>query len=223
MKIYLTIFAVVCSVSISSVCLAQTFYVKENQTVSSSIINDNSFEMLNFDLTEKDNAINHKFFKKSNKHKDKKALSQQNKHCFSANLKIGFFNIFGGFPGVTLGNSLNYKYKKFLMSADFHYYQKIFFTQDYSMVSLYAGTRLGENRIIFDFQCGLGLIWSNDRIYGKKYIMETVLKNSYNLKTGIKFVQRDDFAIGIDMHISISDLNEIYALPLLSIEFGDIR
>ena len=96
------------------------------------------------------------------------------------------------------------------------------------MNSLYAGTRLGENRIIFDIQVGLGLIWSNVKIDGgsreeRDIIMITILKNSCNLKTGIKFVPRNNFAIGIDMHYGKNDLIEIYALPLLSIEFGRIR
>ncbi len=237
MKLQFKIFAVVCYFSISSVCMTQTFYVKENQTLSSSIIHGDSFEMFNIGLTERGSLINYGLFGVSDEHEVENKLIQKSKHCFTANQKVGLYNLVGGdIFGITIGNSLNYKYNKFLMSADFHYYQKftMFGTPDeYSMISLYAGTRLGENSIIFDAQVGLGLIWSNVEIDGgsreeRDVIMITILKNSYNFKTGIKFVLRDDFAIGdfaigVDMHYSKNGLNEIYAFPLLSLEFGNIR
>ncbi len=238
LKIFTIVFTNVFSISISSVCLAQTFYVKENQISSASIIHGDSFEMFNIGLTERGSLINYGLSGVSDKHRVENKLIQKSKHCFTANQKVGLYNLVGGDGfGVTIGNSLNYKYNKFLMSADFHYYQKIgiFGTPDeYNIISLYAGTRLGENSIIFDAQVGLGLIWSNVKIVGggtreeRDMIMITIIKSSYNLKTGIKFVLGDDFAIGgfaigIDMHYSKNELNEIYALPLLSLEFGNIR
>lgn len=132
--------------------------------------------------------------------------------------------------GLTLGATLNYRINTLLISADYGYFKELalFSSYDYSYnnFAIYAGPRLITKNIMYDAQFGLGLAWSymviskdNNQITNAAIVSRL----SYNLKSGLKFIGGNSFAIGIEMLICNSDLKEFYAIPMLSLEFGKIR
>jgi len=143
----------------------------------------------------------------------------------------------GGFTGdrrgFTFGKTLYSRNNILLLSAEYNLYQEMKIRvmsgaqeDRLHMISIYGGSRLGKRLLMFDAQIGLGLIWSNVKVYEgyrENPVNVFVSRPSYNLKTGIKFALTDKFAIGIDMRASLNDLTSIYTLPLLSIEIGKIR
>ncbi|MFO8066662.1 MAG: porin family protein [Bacteroidales bacterium] len=154
--------------------------------------------------------------------------SQSNEHFISFSPKVGQAN---GLNYACFGNSINYHNNSLLVSADYFYFLEFMLggNDSFHLLGISTGKRFIKNRLLFDVQLGSGLVLFKYNTIEQSNTAPTIITTNtdstiaLNIKSALKYFPNEKFAIGIDALLSFNKLENLYALPLFSIEYGIMR
>jgi hypothetical protein len=147
----------------------------------------------------------------------------EEKYFLSFKPAAGFYNVNWSKidDGVIYGATVNYRKKNLLLSTDYFIFQKIMGSKKHQL-GFSGGIRYGE-RFVLDFQIGAGVIWTYENTWQKLELTTPQSTFAINVKPGFKVVPVKYLAIGLDAFVCFNKFENLYAIPMLSLEFGIIR
>ena len=168
------------------------------------------------------------------------SIKTEEKQFFSSKTQVGIYTRGLDNFGFLWGNTLNYRLNEKLLSVGYYHLEEFVLCfslfgsgcprpEEYRFLGIYVGKRSTDRRFVFDNQIGIGIKWKeyyvwNQYSYSPSERVENQISTvSLNLKSEFKFFAGKYVALGIGGHLSISKFGALYALPLLSIEYGIIK
>ena len=209
-KIFLVIYLFMIFCSCKNYVIAQRHFIKHTLNTSSLCINNEINKEHSISSCYLNLSYN-SFFYNEPYHNDKIYLSFSPKVGQANTLHYAFF-----------GNSINYRYNNLIVSTDYAYLIDLdIFSRSHNsfhLLGISSGMRFIKNRLLFDLQIGTGINWHKRTGY-----QNTNSAIALNMKSALKYFPNNKFAIGVDALVSVNKLENLYALPLFSIEYGFMR